>query len=375
MRHAGKRTVGTVAIGLLIAMLIAAVFGAAILASPHAGARTSAAASHSTNLGAAVHPTPGAATASVTMVTKPGAYTVLPFNLELQITITGSSITTNTSLWVTVTDNTTGAYCTTGSLNQTLKGGFSFYNLSLNPVSMGGAAFTNCPFIESDPVILNATVYTDNNITGTPSKAKDSATAITSLVYNALNVNLLTPTVAVGAGNITLIAIYQAQYVQSVRMLIFNSAGTNVYNGSLQWTSPTSPALGAWFEATPGVYPFKLTISTPYGSFTRADNITVLAPGGGTVYSNTSTWQNASIFPGLSGAASGTILLVVGLIVGMIVALVVGRSLMRPAPVPPAQQWQPGQTAPANTCSVCGKSFATPEELKEHAKSEHGITS
>ena len=375
MRHAGKRTVVTVAIGLLVAVLVAAVFGAAIFANPHAGGTSSAAASHSTNLGAAVHPTPGAATATVSILTPPAKYTIMPSYLEVQIAIAGSSIKTNTSLWVTVTDNTTKTYCTTGSLNQTMKAGYTFYNLSLNPVSMGGVAFTNCPFIESDPVILNATVFTLNNTTGTPTSAMSYATTITSLVYAALNVNLLTPSVAVGAGNITLLASYSAQYVQSVRMIINSPTGANVFNGSLQWPNPTTPALGSWFEATPGVYPFKLTIATLYGAFTRAGNITILAPGGGTVYSNTSTWQNASIFSGLSGAASGTILLVVGLIIGMIVALVVGRSLMRPAPVAPAQQWQPGQTAPANTCSVCGKSFATPEELKDHAKAEHGITS
>jgi len=359
-------------------MLIASVvFGSAILVAPHAGARTNAVASHVTNLGVASHPAvePGAVSATVSILTSFSNYTILPSTLALHIVVTGSSIAHNTSLWVVVTDELTGAYCTTGSLNQTVTGGFTYYNLSLDPVSMGGHAFTNCPFIESDPVVFNATVFTLNNTTGTPVSATDFTTASTHLVYQALGVTLLIPSNAVGAGNITLVATYIAQYVTGVRILVDSVGGSNLlYNASLQWPSSSSPAIGNWFESAAGLYPYHLTITTAYGSFTKNGNISVLAPGGGTVYSNTSTWQNASIFPGLTGAVSGTILLVVGLILGMIVALVVGRSLMRPASVPPAQQWQAGATPAANTCTVCGKSFGTPEELKDHAKSEHGMT-
>jgi hypothetical protein len=358
-------------------MLVVAVFGAALLAIPHTGARTNAAASHSTNLGVAAHSSPSAATAHVAILTTFSNYTILPTTMELQITVTGASITHNTSLWVTVSDGLSGVFCTVGSLNLTLKhgSGGEFYNLSLDPVSMGGVAFTNCPFIQADPVIFNATVYTLNKtIHNAPVNATGYATAETSLIYAPLNVELLAPTGAVGAGNVTLVAGYTDQYVRGVQISIHSPSGILVLTTSLQWTLPTEPAIITWLESTPGVYPYALTVSTAYGNFTTNGNLTLLAPGGGTVYSNSSTWQNTSIFPGLSGAASGTILLVVGLIAGMIVALVVGRSLMRPSAVAPAQQWQPGATPAANTCSVCGKSFATPEELKDHAKSEHGMT-
>jgi hypothetical protein len=376
MRRAGKRTVGIVAVGLLVAMVVAAIFGAALFSAPHAGARNAPAASHSTNLGTMVRPAaaPSAASATVSILTNLGKYTILPQNLELKIVITGSSIKTNTSLWVTVTDNVTGAYCQTGSLNQTMKAGFTYYNLSLNAVSMGGVAFTNCPFIQSDQVIFDAVVTTVNNTTGTPSSSMDSVLSpATALVYQPLNVGLLLPESAVGAGNVSIVAAYTDQYVDTVQINVTHG-GTSVFTASMKWANPTTPAVGVWFVSSPGIYPYALTITTAYGTLTVNGNFTVLSPGGGTVYQNSSTWKNASIFPGLTGAVSGTILLVVGLILGMIVALVVGRSLMRPASVAPAQQWQPGGATPANTCSVCGKSFGTPDELKEHAKTEHGMT-
>jgi hypothetical protein len=100
------------------------------------------------------------------------------------------------------------------------------------------------------------------------------------------------------------------------------------------------------------------------------------------------------VIPGLSGASAGTLLLLVGLIIGMIVAFVLGRAVWggRSSTTPP-QQWQgkEGEGAAAgagagagaggggaaaagtNVCSVCGKSFATPEELSAHASSEHGM--
>lgn len=352
---------------------MAAFFAVPALGGTHSGARTDSAVGRSAEVRPAAVPSAGVTTA-VSILSHFTNYTILPYTMEIHIAVTGASIATNASLWVTVTDVVTSKYCTTGSLNFTVADGFTFYNLSLNPVTMGGVTFANCPTIESDPVILNATVLAINNSTGTPVSNMTWTTVETSLVYAPLSVSLLIPTGDVGAGNISLVAQYSAQYVQSVRMLIYSTSGAALlFNSSLQWPNSVSPAVGIWFESAPGVYPFHLVITTNYGSFTRLGNITVLAPGGGTVYSNTSTWTNASIFSGVSGAVSGTILLVVGLIVGMIVALVVGRSIMRPAAVAPAQQWQPG-AAPANTCSVCGKSFATPEELKEHAKTEHGIT-
>jgi len=379
MRHAGKRTGRTVAIGLLVAMLMASVFGASLLALPHAGSPTSAAASHGTNLvGASPRPAvshPGATTATITALNTAATYQLIPFVLEVQITTNAPSVADNASVWLTVVDNTTGTFCAGISGNLTTETGGTFINISLNPVSLGNAK-TNCPLIESDPVILNATVLVVDNTTGTPSAATDWTTQITSLIFAPLTASLVTPTGSVGAGNVSLMAIYAAQYLTSVRILVYSAPGSStvVFNASLQWVNSITPTVGTWYAGTAGTYPYTLTVVTSYQTLSHSGNITVLSAGGGTVYSNSSTWKNSSIFPGVSGAVSGTILLVVGLILGMIVALAVGRSLMRPAAAAPAQAWQGTPAAGANTCSVCGKSFATPEELKDHAKSEHGMS-
>lgn len=379
MRHAGKRTVGTVAIGLLVAMLMASVFGAAILAAPHSGGATRAAAAHATNLGLSGHPAPaaavhpGAATATITAVNTAAKYQIIPFVLELQITTNAHSLKHNTSLWVNVVDNVTGTFCISITGNTTLHTGATTNNLSFDPVSLG-TALSTCPFLLQDTVILNADFHVRDNFTGVPSYANASLQQATAFIFSPLNVVLLSPSGSVGAGNVSLMATYTAQYLTSVRILVYSAGKASVlFNGSLQWANAQTPAVGIWFAANPGSYPYDLTITTAYGSLTSSGSIVVL-PGAGTpVYVNKSTYQNSSIFPGVSGAVSGTILLVVGLILGMIVALAVGRSLMRPAAAAPAQPWQPSGTG-ANQCSVCGKSFATPEELQAHAKSEHGMT-
>ncbi|MGA8710007.1 MAG: C2H2-type zinc finger protein [Thermoplasmata archaeon] len=380
MRHAGKRTGGTVAIGLLVAMLMASVFGASLLALPLAGSSTHVGASHGTEFGAAPHPVsaasshPSAATASITATNSAAKYQQIPFLLSLQISVTGADIRHNASLWVSITDNVTGAFCGAVSGNQTAKTGTDFYNLSFDAVSLGTAAVA-CPLISADQVILTPSIAVVNATISDAAVFANATTTpqITAFILGTLSVTLISPTGAVGAGNVSLVAVYTAQYLTSVRILVYSVGKTaTLFNGSLQWANAASPAVGTWFVAAAGSYPFTLTVATAYGSYSENGNLTVLNPGGGTVYKNASTWQNSSIFPGVSGAVSGTILLVVGLILGMIVALAVGRSLMRPAAAAPAQAWQPTGAA-ANQCSVCGKSFATPEELQAHAKSEHGM--
>jgi hypothetical protein len=381
MRHAGKRTSGTVTIGLLVAMLVASVFGASLLAVPHAGTPTNVAASHGTDLGAVTHLAPAASshpsavTASITAKNTVAKYQQIPFLLELQIAVTGANIGTNATLWVTITDNTTGAFCGAVSGNQTAKTGVTFYNLSFDAVSLGIAAVA-CPLISEDPMILTPSIAVVNaNNSAVPEYANATTAAqVTSFILNPLSVTLISPTGSVGAGNVSLVAVYTAQYLTSVGIVVYSPGKTStLFNTSLRWGNAQTPAVGTWFVSAAGSYPFALTVTTAYGSYTENGNLTVLSPGGGTVYKNSSTWQNSSVFPGVSGAVSGTILLLVGLILGMIVALAVGRSLMRQPAAAPAQAWQPSG-AGTNTCSVCGKSFATPEELQAHAKSEHGMS-
>lgn len=370
---------GTVAIGLLVAMLMASVFGASLLAVPHAGASPNAAANHGTGLGIAAHPGPAAVgpsvttTASIATTTTPAAYQPIPFTLGLALTVTGSSINiTTTHVYVTLIDDVLGTFCGSVSANQSIVTGVSNYNVSLGPLALT-PALEKCPGLAIHGTDIQGNVTVNNVASGGTIAYNKTATLVTDFIFNPLTAALVAPSGSVGAGNISLMALYTAQYVESVLMVISSPAGAVVLNSSLSWSGPTTPTVVTWFESTPGVYHYVLTVTTSYQTLPVTGTITVLPGAGNPVYQNSSTWQNSSVFPGVSGAVSGTILLVVGLILGMIVALVVGRSLMRPAAASPAQPWQSSGTG-ANTCSVCGKSFATPEEMKEHAKSEHGMS-
>jgi len=311
-------------------------------------------------------------TATIVNTTAAAMYQAIPFNLGLTITVTGSSINvTTTKIWVTLVDDVLGTKCGSVSANQSILPGITHYNVSLGPIALT-PALALCPGIAIHGTDIQGNVKVDNSAYGGTVATGQTGVLVTDFIFSPLTAALASPSGSVGAGNISLLALYTAQYVESVTMVITAPAGAVVFNSSLAWSGPSNPTVATWFESTPGTYHYTLTVTTSYQTLPVAGTITVL-PGAGTpVYENSSTWQNSSVFPGVSGAVSGTILLVVGLILGMIVALAVGRSLMRPAAAAPAQPWQPSGTG-ANACSVCGKSFATPEELKEHAKTEHGM--
>jgi hypothetical protein len=233
---------------------------------------------------------------------------------------------------------------------------------------IGTQALLNCPLLNLHAAQLTTYV----SVYG----VANSTSQTTSIILNELALSLLNPSTSVSTGNVSFTAYYTAQYVQSVEIIV--SAPTTpvvLFNASLAWASPTLPTTAVWYAANPGVYPWVLTLVTSYGVLSIHGDLTVISSGG-TVYQNTTVYSNGSLFKGLNAGASGTILLVVGLIIGMIVALLLARSMMATPKSAPAQAWQQQSTStPANQCSVCNRSFATPEELKEHAKTEHGISS
>jgi len=65
-------------------------------------------------------------------------------------------------------------------------------------------------------------------------------------------------------------------------------------------------------------------------------------------------------------------------VVGFLVMFAVGRWMMAPPSGGGPKQWAgsekgPTPSAGGNTCTFCGRSFGSPEELAAHAKSEHGV--
>lgn len=311
--------------------------------------------------------TGAATTATVAYGTPFTAYTLLPDAVGAVITVTGASINVSTTkIWMTFFDKINGAQCSLISDNGTVADGKTSYSFLLDPVLLLGGA---CRGIQTDPVNISTTLV----VVGASNTVTTWANATTSLIFAPLSVKLVSPSGAVGIGNATFVATYTAQYLISVNLLVWNPAKTQVLeNASLIWPSANVPAFATWYAPAVGNYPYNLTAVTSYGTATTSGMVVVLSNGGGTVYLNNSNFHNATLLPGISGAVAGTILLVVGLILGMIVALALA-SLMRPSPAASPQAWQPKTTAP-NTCSTCGKSFDSADELSAHAKSEHGMS-
>ncbi len=307
--------------------------------------------------------------ASVTADTVLGNYTMLSFVDNVSISLHNAPISQATvSLWMQISDSLTGATCAFVSENTSITPGITSYSFEVTPIVIGTQALLNCPLLTLHPADLTTYV----SVYG----VANSTSQTTSIVLNELALSLLNPSTSVSTGNVSFTAYYTAQYVQSVEIVV--SAPTTpvvLFNASLAWASPTLPTTAVWYAANPGVYPWVLTLVTSYGNLSIHGDLTVVSSGG-TVYQNTTVYSNGSLFKGLNAGASGTILLVVGLIIGMIVALLLARSMMATPKSAPAQAWQQqSTTTPANQCSVCNRSFATPEELKEHAKTEHGISS
>ncbi len=271
------------------------------------------------------------------------------------------------------------------SNNVTIVSGQASYAIPLNSTWLG------CAF--SDPTCTNSLIdtYTFDVVTdlngagygGTFATNDNTSGTFTSFITYTPTWALVSPTTtSVQAGNITVSVAYHAQYVTAVNLNIFSGA-TLVFTGTFIQSSPGISVAKIWYEGTPGTYAVSIQGVMVWGTEYLNSSITVTAAaasGGGTVYQNTTTWDNttggtsATGYFGLSAPVSGTLFLLVGLIVGILAALVAARMMMSEPPAKPAQPWSDQKTDSANTCSVCGKSFGSADELSAHAKSEHGMS-
>jgi len=321
----------------------------------------------------------------VTQETPLTTYTQLPAVFQFSLSTTNASIlTTNSQLWLNITDFTTSTVCDSFSLDSAIynvSGAQVWYRTVPDWGTTAAATWaltltagmivntTACPNFDKDPMIVTVAGVVTDPMNGTSSSAP---TQETSFVY-------VTPTSMLHASNtpaapttFTIYANYTAQYVGRVQLSVYNPVnGLVTFSANLAWTG-TTPTTVTWIETVAGAYPYTLSVYTAVGVYNTSGVLNVL-PSGSTYY-NSTTWVNSTLISGLSSSAAGTILLIVGLLIGMIVAMVVGRMVWGgPKTVPPAQPWAQQPAAAANTCSVCGKSFGTPEELAAHSKSEHGM--
>ena len=341
-------------------------------------------------------------TASLAVTPINNRYNPLPLEVNFTVGVMQDAAWANftmtpatTVITVVIEDSLTGAVQNTW--NVPVVSGQSTYSIWIGDKNLSCPAMDpTCQSIK-DPYYL--TVYATVNLTAAPyfSTASQTSPAVgllpsgipangalttpsgyVSFAFITVPVSLtplspLSPTVALG--NVTFSATYTGQYVYIANVTVFSpvTSGLAIFYANLLKTASGNPVGVVWTPASAGTYPVSYALVTIYGlSIYKNSTLTVQTVGGGHAYTNTTTWHNGTGVLGLSAAAGGTTLLLVGLIVGMIVAFLLGRAVTSRAPAQPAQAWS-GTTPATNTCSTCGRSFATPDELAAHAKSEHGM--
>jgi hypothetical protein len=377
---------GTVAIGLVAIFLVAGMIGVGLLGAPHSasgltakGSPAGSAGKSAVALAPALHVNPANVSASIAF-TAPSpfpAYNTLPIVVNYTIAVVNSSIDNTTTTVLTNVTDLSAHGAVLSSTAMTVTPGLTNYTFTVDSTTLAcnNAACTGLPQDEFSVAVFVGVDNVTQNIS--------TLAAPFFVISTPLAASLVAPAngSAVPAGNVTLAVAYVGSYVAGAVVQVY-SGRSLVFQHSVIELTPGIPVPSTWFVGQAGTYNYSIVMTTVYLHTTPSGassiwyfngTLTVITKGG-TVFQNVTTWSNESLISGLSGAVAGTMLLVVGLIIGMIVALVLARLVMsRPATAPP-QPWEskPGAAA-ANTCSVCGKSFGTPEELAAHGKSEHGM--
>lgn len=316
-------------------------------------------------------------TLSVAITNKIPAYVPsLPFTVNYTLTVTNAPIDpTTTTLYVQLIDLVSGAVRSNTSV--TPANGQTSYQFVVDSSTLAciTPSCTELP-AHSYEVLITASV---NGILGTTNGTLATATDSSPsffVVAAPVSIALVSPSpgTSVPVGTVTVSVAYSGSYITTANITIKNSGGLTVFTHLMIETGTGYfPPNATWFASSPGTYTYSIIVETVYAPALHYSNGTI------SVYSQSkAVYHNASTIPGLSGAAAGTLLLLVGLIIGMIVAFVLGRAVWGgKAATSPPQAWEAksGETPPAatNTCSVCGKSFSTPEELAAHGKAEHGM--
>ncbi len=357
---------------------------------------------------AAFHEAPAAgnATASVALTSTPPLYIQLPYTISFTVTVSNVVWTTlNGSLNVQIRD--VASICQGGlglslqcpavvniSLNSSLKNGVSDYSTTITTTNLTAPQFReSCPaggppctydngIFPNDQYQIFVFASANNSFSADTGVAEQTGYLITSNP----TASLLAPTAgnSVSTGNVSVAISYGGSYVTGASIAIYpgsTSTGSPVYTQSLFAPgagTQTVVAAAPWAVATSGAYLAVINVTTPYSTTFFSTSLTVVSAGGGIVYVNTTQYQNTTgggggkIF-GLTTQVGGTVLLVAGLIIGMIVAFMLGMMMWGGAPKSgsPAQPWQ---SKPTNECSVCHQTFPTEQELKDHAKSAHGMS-
>ncbi|MCI4317712.1 MAG: hypothetical protein L3J96_04175, partial [Thermoplasmata archaeon] len=174
-------------------------------------------------------------------------------------------------------------------------------------------------------------------------------------------------------GNITFSIVYAGDFVNGANLTVYSGSTPVFVQGIFHSGTGTQSVVISWPATGAGQFKAIVTLTAPgqaNGLFWEWFNVSSTQSGVVTI--NHNSYANSTLIPGLNSAVAGTLLLIIGLIIGMIVALFLGRMMWgSPRPSAAPQQWSPKA---ANECSVCHQTFGTEAELKDHAKTAHGVT-
>jgi hypothetical protein len=401
MRRLSGSTLGTVAAVLVLLVTVLSLVGVgpalghlAVRDSPSSAARPVA---HVVPVGTptlissngqAIRPAAGPA---ISYTTKFSLYMTVPFPVSFTTTVPTLTptqqvaITQEYRIFVpgcggagapcpTVTNNTVCGYpavAPSGPTCSTAPTASYTTNVTLANITASGYANSQMPQAEYQLI----TWLSVTNLTGPGSLATVGTSQSIYLIITPPSGKFLSPTAnsSLSGGNTTVAVQYSGDWVTGANVSIY-SGTTLVYSQGVFSPGPgTHAAAFSWTPAGAGTYRLAISVTTPAGTNTTQENVTVTSTSN-VVYLNHSSYQNASVIPGVGPGATAAILLVIGLIVGMLVALALARALWggTTTVVTPAQPWT--GTKPAGyECSVCHQTFATQAELDEHAKTAHGI--
>jgi hypothetical protein len=362
--------------------------GTGTMAAPLAAASPRASASAVSS----VNPTPAQGNASVSgtftggVVTNGLKYVLLPANLTYNLTITNSTIANITG--ITVAFEYAPTILTCSPLPSLLPECPVVWNFTQDLAWATSVTTTSATFYFTVNE-ANFTTYPTtfgfvppagpwNIVAFVTATDPTGASSTTAIVAGGENIAFETPhaTLAqpvnntnISAGSVVLAGNWSGYFVTSANLTVVNSTGGIVASFSIYAPGIGSHAFSEVWSASAGTYSVIITLGTAWtSSYKITSTVHVAAPLSQVYYNST------GLIPGLGNGGSAAVIITIGLIVGMLVMYAVGRSLFGgPKPAAAAQPW----TAPkpgTNECSVCHQTFPNEEELKEHAKSQHGIT-
>jgi hypothetical protein len=381
MHLASRRAFWSTVLAVAVLVSFCAVLG---LAAPVTHATTTSRAASATTAFAPTSialPAAGNASGAIVITSPIPVYMTLPFALTWTQSFVNATLA-NTTVGFSLTYLVDGAVIVNSSL-----AGANLFNASTpnsgslsitNAVLTGGwsTGYANGQLLEGSYLLsVWMTVFNASQVS--PAVFFTSAGAGTQLSAHLPSGKFFNPTAnaTVPQGALTISGEYNGSFLNGANITVTSSGTVVFFQGvfSPQTQPNDQEGFSVNWPATSGTYTVTLALSAPYGHTSVSETFTVSSQSSIVYINKTGSLSIAGLGPGGSAA----LLVVIGIIVGELAGFLLGRRSSTAAPGP-AQPWSSQAAAPATTaaneCPVCHQTFGTADELKEHSKTQHGIT-